>query len=428
MTRHTRIRRSIIAGVCAVGVAAGVGLVARTTSPGPAHAQALAPGSTQISDVAERVVDSVVNVSTTQQVATGPFAADPFWNDPSSPFYGGDDPRKAQSLGSGVIVSSDGRVLTNAHVIDNAASIRVTLRDGVELDAKLIGSDPRSDVAVLQLIPAKGQKLPALKPITIGDSSKLRLGEVVLAVGNPFGVGQAVTMGIVSAVGRASVGIEEYEDFIQTDAAINPGNSGGALVDMNGNLIGINTAILSRTGGYQGIGFAIPTNMARPIMDMLVKDGRVSRGYLGVGLAPLDQAARDQFGIKAPSGVVIGSVGRGTPAAKAGLAAGDLVTAIDGAPVREVGKLRNAVATRGAGKTVKLDVVRGGVAKSVSVTLSELPERQVAQAQPQPRIVPPRQGGAMPPSAQWRREEIIIHPDGRVERRTSSDQDPQPTP
>ena len=428
MTRHTRIRRSIIAGVCAVGVAAGVGLVARTTSPGPAHAQALAPGSTQISDVAERVVDSVVNVSTTQQVATGPFAADPFWNDPSSPFYGGDDPRKAQSLGSGVIVSSDGRVLTNAHVIDNAASIRVTLRDGIELDAKLIGSDPRSDVAVLQLIPARGQKLPALKPITIGDSSKLRLGEVVLAVGNPFGVGQAVTMGIVSAVGRASVGIEQYEDFIQTDAAINPGNSGGALVDMNGNLIGINTAILSRTGGYQGIGFAIPTNMARPIMDMLVKDGRVSRGYLGVGLAPLDQAARDQFGIKAASGVVIGSVGRGTPAAKAGLAAGDLVTAIDGAAVREVGKLRNAVATRGAGKTVKLDVVRGGVAKTVSVTLSELPERQVAQAQPQPRITPPRQGGAMPPNAQWRREEIIIHPDGRVERRTSSDQDPQPTP
>ena len=377
MTRHTRIRRSIIAGVCAVGVAAGVGLVARTTSPGPAHAQALAPGSTQISDVAERVVDSVVNVSTTQQVATGPFAADPFWNDPSSPFYGGDDPRKAQSLGSGVIVSSDGRVLTNAHVIDNAASIRVTLRDGVELDAKLIGSDPRSDVAVLQLIPAKGQKLPALKPITIGDSSKLRLGEVVLAVGNPFGVGQAVTMGIVSAVGRASVGIEQYEDFIQTDAAINPGNSGGALVDMNGNLIGINTAILSRTGGYQGIGFAIPTDMAKPIMDMLVKDGRVSRGYLGVGLAALDQQARAQLGIKAKTGVVVASVGADTPASKAGLVAGDVVTAIDGQSVREVGKLRNLVAVRGAGKVSKLDIVRGTATRTIEVTLGELPDQRV---------------------------------------------------
>ncbi len=423
MTRLTRIRRSLIAGICAVGVAAGVGLVARATSPEPAHAQALTPGSTQISDVAERVVDSVVNVSTTQQVATGPFAADPFWNDPASPFYGGDDPRRAQSLGSGVIVSRDGRILTNAHVIDNASAIRVTLRDGAEFDAKLIGSDPRSDVAVLQLIPAPGATLPALKPITIGDSSKLRLGEVVLAVGNPFGVGQAVTMGIVSAVGRASVGIEQYEDFIQTDAAINPGNSGGALVDLNGNLIGINTAILSRTGGYQGIGFAIPTNMARPIMDMLIKDGRVSRGYLGVGLAPLDQAARAQFGIKAGSGVVIGSVGANTPAAKAGLQAGDLVTAIDGTAVREVGKLRNAVAVRGAGKTVKLDVVRGGANRSVSVTLAELPERQVAQRPPAPRITP-RQGG-QPPNVQWKREEIIVHPDGRVERRSSSDRDPQ---
>ncbi|MBK9030784.1 MAG: trypsin-like peptidase domain-containing protein [Myxococcales bacterium] len=292
MTRFTRIRRSLVAGACAVGLAAGVGLVARSADPRAAQATPLAGGSTEIADVAERVVDSVVNVSTTQRAAAGPYAADPFWNDPSSPFFGGDDPRKAQSLGSGVIVSPDGRILTNAHVVDNAAAIRVTLRDGTEFAAKVIGADPRSDVAVLQLIPGKGAKLPALRPLPMGDSSTLRLGEVVLAVGNPFGVGQAVTMGIVSAVGRASVGIEQYEDFIQTDAAINPGNSGGALVDMKGHLVGINTAILSRTGGYQGIGFAIPTNMARPIMDMLIKDGRVSRGYLGVQLAPLDQDAR----------------------------------------------------------------------------------------------------------------------------------------
>ncbi len=377
MNRLTRIHRTIVLGACALGLAAGVGVVARTADPRVAHATPFAPGSTDISDAAERVVDSVVNISTTQATTTGPFASDPFWNDPGSPFFGDGDPRKAQSLGSGVIVTSDGRVLTNAHVVNNAATIKVTLRDGVELDARLIGSDPRSDVAVLQLVPAQGSKLPALKPITIGDSSKLRLGEVVLAVGNPFGVGQAVTMGIVSAVGRASVGIEDYEDFIQTDAAINPGNSGGALVDLRGHLVGINTAILSRTGGYQGIGFAIPTDMAKPIMDMLVKDGRVSRGYLGVGLAALDQQARAQLGIKAKTGVVVASVGADTPASKAGLVAGDVVTAIDGQSVREVGKLRNLVAVRGAGKVSKLDIVRGTATRTIEVTLGELPDQRV---------------------------------------------------
>ncbi len=429
MNRLTRIRHSLIAGVCAVGVAAGIGLVARGADPQTAHAQPLAAGSTQIADVAERVVDSVVNVSTTQIVDSGPFAADPFWNDPSSPFFGGDDARKAQSLGSGVIVSADGRILTNAHVVKDADAIRVTLRDGTEFAAKQIGIDTRSDVAVLQLIPAKGQKLPALRPLPFGDSSKLRLGEVVLAVGNPFGVGQAVTMGIVSATGRASVGIEQYEDFIQTDAAINPGNSGGALVDMNGNLVGINTAILSRTGGYQGIGFAIPTNMAKPIMDMLVKDGRVSRGYLGVGLAALDDDMRARFGIKAAAGVVVGSVGDGTPAAKAGLQQGDVVTAIDGQAIRDVGRLRNLIATRGAGKVVKLDVARGAATRTIAVTLGELPDQRVAVQQPQqpPRIILGPQGGGQlgPGGTRWRREEIIVHPDGRVERRSSSDQDPQ---
>jgi hypothetical protein len=197
MIQPNRLRRFVAVGACALALATGVGLLARSSAPRPAYANPLAAGD-RIADTAERVVDSVVNISTTQAVARGPFAFDPFWNDPGSPSFGQADPRRASSLGSGVIVSTDGRVLTNAHVIGDAEAIRVTLRDGLELDATLIGADPKSDLAVLQLVPAKGQKLPALKPLPLGDSSKLRLGQVVLAVGNPFGVGQAVTMGIVS--------------------------------------------------------------------------------------------------------------------------------------------------------------------------------------------------------------------------------------
>ena len=428
MNRLTRIRHSLIAGVCAVGVAAGIGLVARGADPQTAHAQPLAAGSTQIADVAERVVDSVVNVSTTQIVDSGPFAADPFWNDPSSPFFGGDDARKAQSLGSGVIVSADGRILTNAHVVKDADAIRVTLRDGTEFAAKQIGIDTRSDVAVLQLIPAKGQKLPALRPLPFGDSSKLRLGEVVLAVGNPFGVGQAVTMGIVSATGRASVGIEQYEDFIQTDAAINPGNSGGALVDMNGNLVGINTAILSRTGGYQGIGFAIPSNMARSFADMLVKDGRVSRGFLGVHIAPLGDEIADKLKVAPRTGVLIAQVDPSGPAAKAGITDNTIVTAIDGAPVTDPGKLRNMIAMAGGNHDVTLAVIQNGKPKMVKVKLGEVPdEDQVIQQAPRrgsPGKRPGRatggaggaQGGAQGNVRTWG-EQIIVHPDGTVERR-----------
>jgi len=428
-----RIRHALVAGVAAAGLATGAGLVARATdheasaNPTGSAPTAVAPSATglsghQISDVAERVVDSVVNISTTQTVDDGPGMLDPFFSDPGSPRYGGADPRRAQSLGSGVIVSAGGRILTNAHVVDKAAEIRVTLPDGSEVTAEVIGSDPSSDVAVLQLIAPKGGKLPVLRPLPMADSSKLRLGAVVLAVGNPFGVGQGVTMGIVSAVGRASVGIEDYEDFIQTDAAINPGNSGGALVDLDGNLVGINTAILSRSGGYQGIGFAIPTNMARPIMDMLVKDGRVSRGYLGVQLAPLNQQTKDHFNLKATTGVVVAGVGDDTPASKAGLQAGDVVTAIDGLPVRELGKLRNQVAMKGAGHTAELAIVRGGAPTKVVVKLGELPDRRaVAEADPprtpQLRRQAPSRGGA--PGGSFHREEIIIHPDGRVERKTT---------
>ncbi|HUQ08451.1 MAG TPA: Do family serine endopeptidase [Kofleriaceae bacterium] len=377
MKRMIRMKHAIVAGAGAAVIAAVIGAATNTNVHSYAQSApppAALPGSVQISDVAERVVDSVVNISTTQTVEQGPFQFDPFFADPSSPFYQQPDDRKAQSLGSGVIVSEDGKILTNAHVVRNAESIVVTLHDGTEVEAKVLGSDPKADLAVIKL----KDKASNLRPLVFADSSKLRLGEVVLAVGNPFGVGQAVTMGIVSATGRASMGIVDYEDFIQTDAAINPGNSGGALVNMRGELVGVNTAILSRSGGYQGIGFAIPTNMVRPIMDALIKDGKVNRGWLGVTLAPLDAKAQAKFGVA--RGVLVAEVGSNTPAEKAGLSAGDVIIALDGAEVRELGKLRNAVAIKGAGKTATLEVSRDGKRKELKVTLGALPE------QPQRRV------------------------------------------
>jgi Do/DeqQ family serine protease len=345
----------------------------------PAHASpaaaALAGDPDQLSDVAERVVDSVVNISTTREVDLGPAASDPFFNDPDSPFYLSPDQRKQSALGSGVIVGERGRVLTNAHVVDGADTIKVTLADGNEYDAKVVGVDKLSDLAVVQL---QGD-LPRLKAISFGDSSKIRLAQPVLAVGDPFGVGQTVTMGIVSAKGRASLGIEDYEDFIQTDAAINPGNSGGALVDLHGDLIGINTAILSRSGGYQGVGFAIPSNMAKPIMDALVKDGKVSRGYLGVGLRDLTRELAMEHKLTATRGVIVEQVVPASPADKAGLRVEDLIVGVDGSAVTDRDHLRNAIAMKGAGAKVQLEVLRGTRTDALTATLIELP------AQPAPR-------------------------------------------
>jgi Do/DeqQ family serine protease len=354
-------------------------LAALALAGAPAAAEPL--DSDAISDVAEATVTSVVNVASERTVDFGPAAHDPLFTDPRSPFYLDPDEQKQKSLGSGVIVSKDGRILTNAHVVAGAEMVRVTLSDGTELDAKVVGSDQQSDLAVLQL---QGD-LPTLRPIPMGDSSKLRLGEVVLAIGNPFGVGQAVTMGIVSAKGRAALGMVDYEDFIQTDAAINPGNSGGALVDLDGNLVGINTAIVSRSGGYEGIGFAIPTNMAAPIMKMLVEDGKVSRGYIGVMLQTLtrDVAAEKKLSVK--RGVLVSSVVEGTPAARAGLLEGDVVVAVDGKTVEDVGRLRNHIAMKGADQTVELELVRGKDRKTLSVKTAELPDQDVkkpAKAKP----------------------------------------------
>lgn len=318
-------------------------------------------GSVSIADVAERVLPSVVTVSTTV-----------VHREPAMmfPFFGGPSERQAQGIGSGVIVSIDGYILTNNHVVSEAREIKVTLADKREFDATVVGTDPKSDLAVIKI---KGSPT-GLVPAEWGDSSKLRLGDVVLAVGNPLGVGETVTMGIVSAKGRADLGITAYEDFIQTDAAINPGNSGGALINTEGKLVGINTAILSRTGGYQGIGLAIPSSMAQPIMETLKKNGKVSRGFLGVGIQDVDHDLATALKLPTPNGVLLTDVRSAGPGGKAGLVRGDVVTKVDGRAVTSTGQFRNMIASSGAKKRVSLEVIRDGKPVSLNVELGEVPD------------------------------------------------------
>jgi serine protease Do len=341
-------RNFVTAAALAVGTAA------------PVYAAPSVLTDSSIPDVAERAVDSVVNISSSS-VTTGPAAFDPFFTDPDSPDFGAPSRRQAMSKGSGVIVTPGGRILTNAHVVKGANEITVTIHDGTDFKARVIGTDPKADLAVLQL---EG-KVPTLRPLTFGDSSALRLGEVVLAVGDPFGVGKSVTMGIVSAKGRGGMGIEEYEDFIQTDAAINPGNSGGALVNLKGELVGINTAIASPSRGYAGIGFAIPTNMARPIMEMLVKDGRVSRGFLGVNIATVTPELARKNNLAAERGALIAGVQDNSPAHKAGLLDGDVVIGVNGAEIRTSQALHMMIAMFKPGTTIDLEVARKGAGRTL---------------------------------------------------------------
>jgi serine protease Do len=347
--------------------------------PHPAFAYAASNAKgVSIADIAERSLQAVVNISSTKVLHQRGRPMSPFFNDPFfRRFFGHRFPphgglpreRREKSLGSGVIVSKEGVVLTNNHVVEHAETITVALSDEREFSAKIVGTDPKSDLAVLQL---QGE-VKDLKPLSFGDSNRLRLGDVVIAIGNPFGVGQTVTMGIVSAKGRADMGIVDYEDFIQTDAAINPGNSGGALINMEGKLVGINTAILSRSGGYQGIGFAIPANMARPIMESLRKHGKVIRGWLGVAIQELKPEMARALKVDATRGVLISDVTAGSPADKAGLERGDVVLAINGERVSSSARLRNLVAAAGAGVTVKLELLRGEEQLELQVRLGEMP-------------------------------------------------------
>jgi serine protease Do len=331
------------------------------------------------SSVLKPVLPAVVNIHSSKVVKPHDNGAMPFFSDPFfQQFFGNQfgqqqmKPEREQSLGSGVIITSDGTILTNNHVIDGATDIKVQLSDKREFTAKLVGTDPRTDIAVLK-IDASG--LPTL---AIGDSSKLHVGDVIFAVGDPFGVGETATMGIVSATGRSGLGIENYEDFIQTDAAINPGNSGGAMVDLHGDLVGINTAIA--TGGEGegniGIGFAIPIDMARSVADQLVAHGKVVRGYLGLFPQDVTPEIAKQFGLSGPGGALVSEVSPDSPAAKAGLKRGDVILKLNGTPVEGENDLRLRISQTPPGTDVKLQISRDGKLQDVTVDLAEFPEKE----------------------------------------------------
>lgn len=321
-----------------------------------------------MANVAEKAKQVVVNISTTKTVRQ---SLNPFFDDPFFRRFFGDggqtQKRRVTNLGSGVIVSKDGYILTNNHVIEGAEDIIVKLYGGRELKGKIVGMDSRTDLAVIKV---NEDNLPVIK---WGDSDKLRVGELVFAIGNPFGLSSTITMGIVSALGRSGMGITDYEDFIQTDAAINPGNSGGALINTKGELVGINTAILSRSGGYQGIGFAIPSNMAKGIMDSIINVGRVTRGWLGVQIQALNAELAQQFNLTDEKGALIVDVVEGSPADKAGLQRGDVIVEFDGKKIDNPSQLKNLVAMTKPGQTVTLEIIRDGKPMRLEVTIGELP-------------------------------------------------------
>ncbi len=326
------------------------------------------PGS--FSPAAKLASPAVVSIATTQVSAP----AHPLQNDPWFRFFYGDreDESPQKGLGSGVIVSPEGYILTNNHVIEGAAEIQVTLSDSRRATAQLIGADPDTDLAILRI------NLERLPVIALGNSDTAQVGDRVLAIGNPFGVGQTVTSGIVSALGRNQLGINTFENFIQTDAAINPGNSGGALVDVNGNLIGINTAIFSRSGGSMGIGFAIPVSTARQVLEGIVRDGQVVRGWVGIEPMELTAELIETFGLpKQSEGVIVTGVLQNGPAASAGLRPGDLLLKVAGQPVKNVGELLTQIASLTPGKSVKLEVVRRNQSLTLDVTPAQRPKPKI---------------------------------------------------
>lgn len=338
----------------------------------PVNTVSLPPGAVSYASAVERSAPAVVNVNTAKVVTVRP--QNPFFNDPIfRQFFGGDFGRPEKqvetSLGSGVIVSKSGYILTNHHVIAGADQIQVSLRDGRSTMAKVIGSDPEADIAVLKI------NLKHLPVITLGDSSKIRVGDVVLAIGNPFGVGQTVTQGIISATGRSQLGINTFENFIQTDAAINPGNSGGALVDAYGNLIGINSAIFTRTGGFQGIGFAIPISFAKEVMEQIIKYGHAVRGWLGIEAQTITPELARALKLNADHGVIVAGVVRQGPAALAGLRPGDIILSIDGKTIDDAHAALMAISRVKPGHAVTMTVRRDGRTLELQATARDRPER-----------------------------------------------------
>jgi len=337
--------------------------------------------SEALAEVADAVRPAVVNISTTsvQTLENNPFGDmfnDPFFRHFFGDQFGGGHPGqkrkfKSSALGSGVIVSEHGYILTNNHVVKGADEIKVILYDKREFKGKVVGTDPRTDLAVIKIA---AKDLPTL---TLGDSARLKTGDVVLAIGNPFGLNQTITMGIVSAVGRSNIGLADFEDFIQTDAAINPGNSGGALVNGSGELVGINTAIFSTSGGYMGIGFAIPSDMAKSVMDSIVKHGKVIRGWLGVSIQNLTPEIAQSLGIKETEGALISGVESKSPADKAGLKRGDLIVGMNGKKIIDSTTLRNVVSSTAPGTKADFKVIRSGKELTITATLGEYTEKKI---------------------------------------------------
>ncbi len=367
-----------------------------TTLAAPDALTVMAPPSNGFAEIAKAVTPAVVNITTVmvEKISDGPSMSDElrermeeFFGGPRGPFgprgFRGpqwpDEPRghRGGGQGSGVIVSTDGYVLTNNHVIDGAREVTVTLPDKREFKGKIVGADPKTDLAVVKI---EGQNLPT---VPWGDASKLQVGEYVLAVGNPFGLNSTVTLGIVSALGRGRMGITQYEDFIQTDAAINPGNSGGALVNTRGELVGINTAIFSQTGGYQGVGFAVPTSMSKPIYESLIKNGKVVRGFLGIGIQDLNQDLAKSFGTKDAKGALVSDVKEDSPADQAGVKQGDIIVTYQGSPVEDAVALQRMVTRTAVGTKVPVRVIRDGHEKDLTVTVGEQTETTaIAKAEP----------------------------------------------
>ncbi len=358
--------------------------VALSRAASPQDIEILDRSAKAFASVVKDAKPAVVHIKVSSTVESSPeleqFFNNPFFERFFGPQYRQQEPqqrkRHQQGAGSGFIISKDGLIITNNHVVDQADKITVILSDNAEAEAKLIGTDPRSDVALIKI-----DVKTDLPTIPLGDSDNLEVGEWVIAIGNPFGLSQTVTVGVVSAKGRSRMGINEYENFIQTDAAINPGNSGGPLLNIHGEVIGMNSALYSRTGGYMGIGFAIPINMVKSIEDQLQKNGKVTRGWLGVAIQDVDENLAESFGLEKAEGILVSDVQPDSPAEKAGLKQGDVLLKLGNTPLKDVTDLRNRVAMIIPGTQVSLNIIRNGKPADMTVTIGEQPSDFGAVAQ-----------------------------------------------